>query len=91
MGWIFCLEPLVPYKVGCVCETHKLQEAREQIKKLLQFLMGLNDSFSSAKGQILMMNELPTIAQAFSLIKQEERQRQATLVLLDIKGVEDQR
>lgn len=70
------LEPLIPCKTGCKCESHKLQEDREQRKKLLQFLMGLNESFSAARGQILMMNPLPSIAQAFSLIKQEEKQRQ---------------
>lgn len=43
--------------------------------------MGLNESFSSANGQILMMNPLPSIAQAFSLIKQKERQRQDSTVL----------
>ena len=37
--------------------------------------MGLNDSFSNARGQTLMMNPLPSIPQAFSLVKQEERQR----------------
>ncbi|XP_074368235.1 uncharacterized protein LOC141708476 [Apium graveolens] len=49
------------------------KEDREQRKKLLQFLMGLNDSYSTARGQILMMSPLPTISQAFSLIKQDEK------------------
>lgn len=70
------LEPSFP----CSCESHKMQDDREQRKKLLQFLMGLNDSFSTARGQILMMNPLPSIAQAFSLIKQEEKQRQGNTV-----------
>lgn len=48
--------------------------------------MGLNDSFSTARGQILMMNPLPTIAQAFSLIKQEERQRQGSAILPSFLG-----
>lgn len=42
--------------------------------------MGLNESVSAARGQILMMTPLPSLAQAFSLIKQEERQRQGTSV-----------
>ncbi|XP_074364939.1 uncharacterized protein LOC141705983 [Apium graveolens] len=42
--------------------------------------MGLNDSFSTARGQILMMNPLPSITQAFSLIKQEERQRNGQII-----------
>lgn len=71
-------EPSIPCKCGCKCESHKLQEEREQRKKLLHFLMGLNESFSVARGQIFMMNPLPSLAQAFSLVRQEERQRQGT-------------
>lgn len=37
--------------------------------------MGLNDSFTSARSQILMMNPLPSISQAYFLVKQEEKQR----------------
>lgn len=74
------LEPNFPCKSGCKCESHKLQEDREQRKKLLHFLMGLNESFSAARGQILMMSPLPTLAQAFSLIKQEEKQRQGSSI-----------
>ncbi|XP_074356444.1 uncharacterized protein LOC141696163 [Apium graveolens] len=75
------LEPAFVCTVaGCVCATHKLQDEREQRKILLQFLMGLHESYSSARGKILMINPLPTLAQAFSLIKQEERQRQGHLI-----------
>lgn len=35
---------------GCACESHKLQDEREQRKKLLHFLMGLHDSYSTPKG-----------------------------------------
>lgn len=65
--------------VNCKCESHKVQDDREQRKRLLQFLMGLHESYSVARGQILMMNPLPTLPQAFSLIKQEEKQRQGNL------------
>lgn len=63
---------------GCKCENRKIQEEKEQRKKLLQFLMGLNDSYSSARGQILMMSPLPSLSQAFSLVKQDEKQKQGT-------------
>lgn len=39
------------------------------------FLMGLNDSYSSVRAQILLMNPIPNITKVFSLIIQEERQR----------------
>ncbi|XP_074360901.1 uncharacterized protein LOC141701138 [Apium graveolens] len=69
------LEPLIPCKSTCKCESHKLQEDWEQRKKLLQCLMGLNENFSATRGQILMMVPLPTVPQDFALVKQEERQR----------------
>nr|TKS09871.1 hypothetical protein D5086_0000089720 [Populus alba] len=42
---------------------------------MMQFLMGLNDSYSAIRGQILLMNPLPSIRQAYSSISQEEKQR----------------
>ena len=54
---------------------HKMQEERDQRKKLLQFFMGLNESFTAARGQTLMINPLPSVPQAYSFVKEEERQR----------------
>ena len=41
----------------------------------MQFLMGLNESYAQNRGQILMMEPLPSLSKVFSLIIQEERQR----------------
>ncbi|KAH7575732.1 hypothetical protein JRO89_XS02G0204600 [Xanthoceras sorbifolium] len=41
----------------------------------MQFLMGLNDSSSAIHGQILLMNPLPSVRQAYSSVSQEEKQR----------------
>jgi len=38
--------------------------------------MGLNDSYTSVRGSLLMMNPLPSLGQTYSLLIQEERQRQ---------------
>jgi hypothetical protein len=43
---------------------------------IFQFLMGLNDTFSQVRGQILLINPLPSINKVFSLVLQEERQRE---------------
>ena len=40
----------------------------------MQFLMGLNETYSAIRGQILLMHPLPTIRQAYSAISQEEKQ-----------------
>nr|XP_017251022.1 PREDICTED: uncharacterized protein LOC108221670 [Daucus carota subsp. sativus] len=65
------LEP----SVNCVCGAHKTTVEREQKRKLLQFLMGLHDSNTTIRGQILMMNPLPTLSQAYSYVKQDEKAR----------------
>ena len=44
--------------------------------------MGLNDSFSQVRGQILLMDPLPHINKVFSLISQEEHQRKIGSQLL---------
>jgi hypothetical protein len=44
-------------------------------QKLMQFLMGLNDSYSAIRGQILLMSPLPSVRQAYSSVSQEEKQR----------------
>lgn len=38
--------------------------------------MGLNEVYTVVRGSILMMNPLPTMAQAFSILIQEEKQRE---------------
>ena len=41
----------------------------------MQFLIGLNDSYSSIRSQILLQEPLLSLSKVFSLIVQEERQR----------------
>ncbi|RVX10168.1 Retrovirus-related Pol polyprotein from transposon RE1 [Vitis vinifera] len=49
--------------------------AQQDQQKLMQFLMGLNESYSAIRGQILLMNPLPSVHQAYSSVSQEEKQR----------------
>lgn len=43
---------------------------------LTQFLMGLGDHFTAIRGQILMMKPIPTLSQCYSMLLQEENQRE---------------
>lgn len=45
-------------------------------KQLLQFLMGLNETFTIVRSQILSMDPLPSTSKAHALLLQEEKQRE---------------
>lgn len=52
-------------------------EQREE-DRMMQFLMGLNDTYSSVRSNILMISPLPKVRQAYSLVIQDEMQREVT-------------
>ncbi|KAK4735030.1 hypothetical protein R3W88_009291 [Solanum pinnatisectum] len=60
----------------CICEGKQKLEKFVDDKMLIQFLMGLNDTYAQARGNILMMNPLPNINVAYSLILQDENQNE---------------
>ena len=41
----------------------------------MSFLMGLNETYTTVKGQILLMDPIPSIGKVFSLLLQDEKQR----------------
>ncbi|KAL0386050.1 UNVERIFIED_CONTAM: Retrovirus-related Pol polyprotein from transposon RE1 [Sesamum radiatum] len=50
---------------------------------LMQFLMGLNDSFDGVRSQILVMEPLPHVDKAYSMVMRVERQRKVHLGAID--------
>jgi hypothetical protein len=58
----------------CYCGVLKTLNEYHHQEYVLQFVMGLNESFSHVKGQILLMDPLPPIDKVFSLVVQHERQ-----------------
>lgn len=62
---------------SCVCANGRLNGARETRNRLLQFLMGLDECFSNVRGQILLMQPMPNATKAYSMQRQEEKQREA--------------
>ncbi|XP_070012657.1 uncharacterized protein [Nicotiana sylvestris] len=60
---------------GCPCSESKKYAEHFEYHRLLQFLMGLNDSYSQARSQIMMMTPVPSINKAYSLLVDVESQR----------------
>ncbi|XP_070045949.1 uncharacterized protein LOC142164094 [Nicotiana tabacum] len=60
----------------CTCGAKENMHKAEQDRRLIQFLMGLNEVYTVVRGSVLLMNTLPSLDQAFSLLIQEEKQRE---------------
>lgn len=50
---------------ACTCGAKESVHKEEQDMRLIQFLMGLNEVYTTVRGTILMMNSLPSLTQAF--------------------------
>ena len=72
-----------PYACLCRCDcvNGRTNGEREQRKRLIQFLMGLDESYTNVRGQILLMQPLPLVSKAYSMLRQEEKQRDAKPIL----------
>ncbi|KAH0755232.1 hypothetical protein KY290_025502 [Solanum tuberosum] len=55
----------------CTCGGKNKLHKAEQDMRLIHFLMGLNEMYTTVRGSILMMSTLPSIAQAFAILCQE--------------------
>ena len=62
----------------CSCGSSTALNKFLDEQRLIQLLMGLDDSYKSVRGHILMMKPLPSVSTAYSIIIQEERQRGIT-------------
>lgn len=61
---------------SCTCGAKEIFYKCEQDRRIVQFRMGLNEIYTLIRGSILMMNPLPAMEQVFSLLVQDERQRE---------------
>lgn len=59
----------------CTCPVNTKLNDLDQSIQLTQFLMGLNEAYTSVRGHILMMKPLPTLSQSYAMLLQEESQR----------------
>ena len=59
----------------CSCGLMKTVEDYRQQENVMAFFIGLNDSFANIRAQILLMDPLPSVNRAFSLVQQYESLR----------------
>ncbi|KAG8661225.1 hypothetical protein MANES_02G220721v8 [Manihot esculenta] len=60
----------------CSCGSEKLTTEIHNVDHLMQFFMGLNDAFDQVRSQVLLLNPLPTVNKAFSMVLQVESQKE---------------
>ncbi|XP_017438036.1 uncharacterized protein LOC108344080 [Vigna angularis] len=66
--------PTCTCKIPCSCDLSRISLKYRKMEHVICFLKGLNDSYSTVKTQIHLMDPLPNINRVFSLIMQQERQ-----------------
>nr|KYP43048.1 hypothetical protein KK1_035543 [Cajanus cajan] len=75
-------EELAEYKPlhTCGCGGIKYWIDYHQYEYVMLFLMGLNEGYSHIRGQILLMDPIPSIEKVFSLVMQEKKQKEIGIV-----------
>nr|XP_009801478.1 PREDICTED: uncharacterized protein LOC104247216 [Nicotiana sylvestris] len=60
---------------GCPCPEFKHYAQHFEYQRLLQFFTRLNESYSKSRSEIMMMSPLPSINKSYSLLVDQESQR----------------
>lgn len=60
----------------CDCGKLKILHTRYDRDCVIQFLMGLSDSYSITRDQIMLLDPLPPLNRVFSMVQQQERHHQ---------------
>ncbi|GKV50237.1 hypothetical protein SLEP1_g56949 [Rubroshorea leprosula] len=71
-------EPTPVCVCGCTCGAAKEYTKACETEKVHQFLMGLNDNFSTIRSQILNLEPLPSLNKVYAMATKEERQQAIT-------------
>ncbi|KAI5319022.1 hypothetical protein L3X38_038730 [Prunus dulcis] len=58
----------------CTYGALKVLQAQDDEKQVIQFFMGLNDSYTVIRDHILLMQSVPSVKKAYFMIMQEEQQ-----------------
>ncbi|KAL3619640.1 hypothetical protein CASFOL_034552 [Castilleja foliolosa] len=71
-------DELSNYRLKCACGAPSRLCGFNNEEHVMAFLMGLNESLADIRGQILLMDPLPSMRNVFSLVLQEEKQNSIT-------------
>ena len=74
-GWdeLDALDPIAACSCnGCECELTKKAKKSQQSRRLVQFLMKLNNKHHQTTSNILMVKPIPTVAEAYGVLLQEQ-------------------
>ncbi|KAL0408387.1 UNVERIFIED_CONTAM: hypothetical protein Sradi_1773100 [Sesamum radiatum] len=63
----------------CTCGSNKTKLEQMEASQLIQFLIGQNESFDNIRNQILVLDPLPHVNIAYSMVLRVKRQRQVNL------------
>ncbi|KAL8110835.1 hypothetical protein AgCh_026541 [Apium graveolens] len=66
------------FRTPPTCNQMKVHNEQKEEDRMMQFIMGLSNTYNVVRSNILMMSPLPNIHQAYSLVFQDETQRQIT-------------
>lgn len=72
---LFSCQPPLP----CHCDVGQQRVERRSANCVMQFLMGLNETYDQVRNQILVMEPLPTIDRVYSMLLSVERQREVNI------------
>lgn len=64
---------------SCTCSSAKAISDHNSSTRLMQFLMGLNDTYDSLRNQILVLDPLPSVYKAYSMALSVEKQREVQI------------
>ncbi|GJS69776.1 ribonuclease H-like domain-containing protein [Tanacetum coccineum] len=64
--------------LGCTCHAADDFKKRNQLMKLMKFLMGLDDTYMQIRSSFLSRENLPDVRSAYAIISNEESHRIAT-------------
>ncbi|XP_071735299.1 uncharacterized protein [Rutidosis leptorrhynchoides] len=63
---------------NCSCDANKDFQKHSDLIKLMQFLMGLDDSYQPVRTNLLTQDPLPSVKYAFAVISREESHRSSS-------------